>query len=475
MLKKLLKLATITALTAAIFPTGAFADTNKDLFSFTGETYLNMPATEYGGPTTKSQLHVSDFKLNNHKISITGSVTYNGKELPLTLEGRLTNTRIKKDNRSVVIIDTVSGEFDVLHVAIDANVEEGITFTKGLEGRSIISIYLQHKNTREISFFDIDASELGENNKNVLLDEVKHFEAQTKLKSDILKPEKRQFFSANDKTGAEKEQLDANAVNSSDYWFRNVFAPISSDMKSLATTSSLSYYQVVGYKDTDYYYVNEYTGNQPGMYIDEVLQWDYYINHPAPTEFYGTLKIVSEYTDSNYDAYDDPTWAPLTLGKSDNPIFLTFSFNGSGTSSNPWGDTVGVVQLTASATSDVLGSPKGLIKQLVRKKPNWVNVLWELPDLLLNSSGGTLNGNEITISPSSGDSNKAFGAYLEDRRMGTPNQYFTIKQKLEYRTSSQTRTMGFQAKFPVYTRNGFGVYNSLIGSRDLKKSISYQF
>jgi hypothetical protein len=154
--------------------------------------------------------------------------------------------------------------------------------------------------------------------------------------------------------------------------------------------------------------VNEYTGNQPGMYVDEVLNWNYYINHPGPTEFYGTLSIVAQYTDSNYNAYDNPTWAPLTLGKASNPIYSSFSMNGSNTSSNPWGDTVGVVQLSANATSDVFGSPKGLIKQLVRKKINWLSTLWELPDYLLNSAGGTLGGPEVTIAPSSGDPNKAY-------------------------------------------------------------------
>jgi hypothetical protein len=59
--------------------------------------------------------------------------------------------------------------------------------------------------------------------------------------------------------------------------------------------------------------------------------------------------------------------------------------------------------------------------------------------------------------------------------MGTVNQQFWIKQKMEYRTSTATRTMGFNVKFPVYKRDGWGNYNVLLTSKDLIKSISYQF
>ena len=130
--------------------------------SLNGITYLNMPEKTFGGKTTECKLTITNLNLNNNKLNLSGILSYSSRNYYLNIEGTLYKSRIGKNNFVALAKDTTN-TFNVLHLSILFNPNPHFLITKRMKNElsnsnasfnhsPVITVYLQRKGTREISF-----------------------------------------------------------------------------------------------------------------------------------------------------------------------------------------------------------------------------------------------------------------------------------------------------------------------------------
>ncbi|MEY9096495.1 hypothetical protein [Paenibacillus sp. RC84] len=447
-----------------------------------GLNYVNMPLTEYGGEVKNSHIIINEISADNGLL-LQGTLVSNSGSHKFSLNADTSKGYLKNKTDLSFLVNDESGDFNLLHSSFvkKAKPEFLATQNKNLLGKPVLSLYFKHKNTREVLFYDIDLS--------IYSDLLSKLDAsKDKTSNEVSQDEiiQKQDINQIKDEAIKNKQLLLEKRRDNDYWSRKLFEPRSYNLPKVSGISSIlpyssaaasTCYQVVGCKDPSFSYVYEYTGNQPGQVIDEVIEWDFKAAQFTNTGFLGNIKITRTYTDSNYDAWDDPNFSALTLGHFDNTdgmIIAALKFNGSDSSSNPWGDTIVKVRTYGNTTNDQF--PVAKLLQQIKKKPNWYSALWSVADTVLaNSAANTFNGSETVIYDGSSDDNKAYSARLDDRRMGSVGNTYTIESYVNYRPAQKGTLCRYSLDFGVYSRNGFGAYNTKLAQKSIYYDLWYSY
>ncbi len=118
----------------------------------TGLTYLAMPMTQFGGPTTAAQMNISDITIYDDALDFAGNVSYNGQTYNFSLFGDLYRSTLGAPDDKVGVLRDATGNFDVLYFAVRRQPLMPVANTS-LTAENF-SLYLQRKDTREIVFID---------------------------------------------------------------------------------------------------------------------------------------------------------------------------------------------------------------------------------------------------------------------------------------------------------------------------------
>ena len=262
-----------------------------------GTTYLNMPEKTFGGKTTTCKLTITNFNLNKNEFTLKGILSYSNRNYPLSIQGMLYKSRIGKDNFVALAKDTTN-KFNVLHFSILFHPDKHFLVTKKIRNLvskqpvsktnnpfPIITIYLQRKNTREISFV--------EGREDLLLSNISlHF-------SDISKNSNNYCY---------------GPVTTETYMYL-IFKPVLA--KTVQSTSTYDNDTAEFYRSFYNYAANQYTIYEIYIFGGTLIEG----NNAA---FQTKLKILSATTTIK----DASTWrtinqwdgTPYTLGSYSNPV-----------------------------------------------------------------------------------------------------------------------------------------------------------
>lgn len=411
------------------------------------------------------------------RFRLAGAINSNGSVSPFSLTADMIKGYQSKLNKVSIIPTTYSGDYELLHASYSSSAvaETLSTMNIQLAGKPVLSLYFKNKNSREVALFDIDLSSYDDLKKN-LLEKKKSVDLSREEDKKILKQDLKDIKDEK----AKKDEFELNQARDNEYWTGKLFEPLqtSPDLDSeVSTMGATVCYKVVGCKDTSYSYVHEYTGSQVGQVFNEVIEWNFKNERFAPTSFLGNITITKTYTDSTWDGYDDPTFAPLTLGHYDNDAYqlkMKLTFDGSNNSTSPWGDTISKVRIYGSTTAE--NYPTSLVKQFVKKGRNWVNALYDtVAYLLAANSSAEFNGPDKVMYGTDAEAIKGYSMQLQDRRMGTPGQSLSTEVYLTYRSDYNGNYSRLFIYTGVYRKDGWGFYNSLVGTKDIYYDLWYSY
>ncbi len=283
-----------------ILSSRAYAETYPSL---NGITYLNMPEKTFGGKTTECKLTITNLNLNNNKLNLSGILSYSSRNYYLNIEGTLYKSRIGKDNFVALAKDTTN-TFNVLHLSILFNPNPHFLITKRMKNElskpnasfnhsPIITVYLQRKGTREISFAE----------------------------GNIGTEEKLSHIVDN----IESSKITASLYCGDDlYYTSGVFLPILSRVKTLETSYGGGQYLSFEYSET--YVANNY-GDTYTYFIDynitengasSIRMNNYGGNYG---EFTFDVKIQNKGTRSTNPIYSS-TYSPFLIGGPNDPVII---------------------------------------------------------------------------------------------------------------------------------------------------------
>ncbi len=288
----------------------AYAETYPSL---NGITYLNMPEKTFGGKTTECKLTITNLNLNNNKLNLSGILSYSSRNYYLNIEGTLYKSRIGKDNFVALAKDTTH-TFNILHLSILFNPNPHFLITKRMKNElsnpnasfnhsPIITVYLQRKGTREISFAEGQFNLIDRNFKNAF--SIQNIEKNIKNRGII----------------------------SLDYFAFKLFLPTKRDTKLVKSDSSTrlsgTYNATDGPYETTYIFASPY-GDGFTMYGIYYKARCFSYNGSDLGFFSYRLWNLYEFTktyDKNWNETSSSNGSPFSLGSYSNPVSVTIGTN----------------------------------------------------------------------------------------------------------------------------------------------------
>ncbi len=289
-----------------ILSSRAYAETYP---SINGITYLNMPEKTFGGKTTECKLTITNLNINNNKLNLSCILSYSNGNYYLNIEGTLYKSRIGKDNFVALAKDTTN-TFNVLHLSILFNPNFHFLITKRMKNElskpnasfnhsPIITVYLQRKGTREISFVEGQLNLIDRNLKNI-----------------------KNTFSIHNR-----------GIISLDYFAFELFLPIKRDTKLVKSNSytrlSGTYNATDGPYETTYVFASPY-GDGYTMYGIYYKARCFSYNGSDLGFFSYRLWNLYEFTktyDKNWNETSCSDSSPFSLGSYSNPVSVTIGTN----------------------------------------------------------------------------------------------------------------------------------------------------
>ncbi len=300
----------ILTLVSPIFTEISYA---QNVSVLSGVTYINMPEKVFGGKTTDCKLIITDFNIKTNKFTLRATLSYLGRSYPLYIQGKLYRSRIGKDNFVALAKDTTNN-FNVLHFSILFNPSKHFLFTKDIKTLvskqsdaefnrcfPIITIYLQRKNTREISFVEGTAIKLS----NVMEIHQDH------IVSDTISPSIFRGIYNNGPFGV-------------DIFFQKFLQP----SKIVNSESIIEPKDSSGYKDIKKYKVYEENYSADGynvtLHIEYFIELEGIGTYSAQQQDIEEIKVLQNYTKTNsYGSSEILYNEPFSMGKPGDPVRLT--------------------------------------------------------------------------------------------------------------------------------------------------------
>ncbi|ABX07057.1 MAG TPA: hypothetical protein DEF47_13725 [Herpetosiphon sp.] len=265
----------------------------------TGTTYLNVPLTEFGGPTTTATMTITSLVVYDEYIDLAGEVYYGNTSYPFALTGDLYHSNLGTPGDVVAELQDTTRTFDALYLAFRQQ-PFGPQTNPSIINENL-SLYLQRQGTREATLIDLGLND----SSNMLLNPI--FQASS------LSP----------------------AEYGSDYWFGKLVEPESTfealgdpdekkwtwTRRTIGEDCSLFQQLTFGVVVTKPYDIGVNEGNFGSQL--EVLG--------SVTNGYVTPG--QSWPDHSCDIYDEDN-AGVSLGSKDDPVTVKFVSSGNGLTGN---------------------------------------------------------------------------------------------------------------------------------------------
>lgn len=252
-------------------------------------TYLQLPESTFGGPTTNSTLTVASLTVDGPNVRLTGQIGYTGKSYPIDLEGVFYKSRIGHESDKVATTRDLTGNFSVLHMAVRRNPSKDLLITNSSLKGPVFFLYLVREGTRELTVIEVPIQEL----------------AEEKLQQILKGSRETGHFAA-------------------DYWAQKLFTPISKGEEP----------RVQFVEDTDPRVHAETYQQTPSCSLTYKISFQAYTNGPSGIgigsgDFNHQLKVTRKWTESNCPIYVTES-SPFVLGTYSDPIKVLLRAAGDG-------------------------------------------------------------------------------------------------------------------------------------------------
>ena len=285
----------------------ALAHPEKSAIRLKATTYLQMPATTWGGATTSADLIVDRVQSHGTAIGIEGSVTYDGRSCPIDLSGTAFDSGLGGSRNKVAELTDSTGDFTVLQFALRQDPNDDFSaLGKHVEGPGLY-LYLLRNGTREATLIEVPIVRSGLR------------EALLPLLSLEL----------------------PQATFTLDYWSQRLFQPFDGTSGGGVTPYAVQD-AIVGEYNEFYSLVNgcwvEYRirylayANGPSDIARDDGQFNHMLELPTENKYYDDYGRMGKFTDSNCSLYQSSD-SPYQIGEYSDPVNVKIKTFGNGTDS----------------------------------------------------------------------------------------------------------------------------------------------
>jgi hypothetical protein len=285
--------------------------------SIHGVTYLNLPETAWGGPTTPASLEVTDLDATDGEVQLMGTVQYDGMTYPVHISGTFHASELAAADRVATAKD-LNGNFTVIQMAMRRNPPREIFVAEDPPQGPVFFLYLQRTDTREVTVIEAPVKELAAGNLHELLAAVK---AKGHLTADYW-PQK--LFAPTSMGERTEDEASIQVVGQTTGQSLTAMSEFDDDEISMQAVGNTEYqmhwetYQVIPGCDITYWILIQALSNGPSD-----------IGRSA-ADFNHKLTIVGKWTTSNCAFYASQT-SPFIVGSPDGPVKVM---------AKVWGDSI---------------------------------------------------------------------------------------------------------------------------------------